>query len=251
MSNASTGMAGTAGKTLPVPGEVFSFEEFEAFVIMPNKRTDGEKIPWVFYAPTLPVYPCHLDKWMFEKFLDAGIAIAGIDVGESFGSPKGTAAMAAFHDELAQKRAFAVKACLLPNSRGGLMLYNWAARHPDCVACIAGIYPVGDLRSYPGLDKACEAYGLTEAELATNLTQYNPIDLLETLADAHIPIFHIHGDADMLVPLEKNSGELTRRYRQLGGKMTLNVAQGQGHSDWNGFFRCCELVDFIITHSRN
>ena len=41
------------------------------------------------------------------------------------------------------------------------MLYNWAVENLEAVACIAGIYSVCDLRSYPGLDKACRAYGLT------------------------------------------------------------------------------------------
>jgi hypothetical protein len=34
------------------------------------------------------------------------------------------------------------------------MLYNWACEHPESVACIAGIYPVCNLRSFPGLDRA-------------------------------------------------------------------------------------------------
>ena len=59
--------------------------------------------------------------------------------------------------------------CLLPQSRGALMLYNWAAENPTRVACIAGICTVCDLRSYPGLEKACGAYGLSAAELAGRL----------------------------------------------------------------------------------
>jgi len=33
----------------------------------------------------------------------------------------------------------------------------------------------------------------------------------EDRAKAGVPILHVHGDADTVVPLEKNSGELTRR----------------------------------------
>jgi glyceraldehyde 3-phosphate dehydrogenase len=71
---------------------------------------------------------------------------------------------------------------VLARSRGGLMLYNWAAEHPECVAGIAGIYPVGNLRSWPGLDRACGAYGLTAAQFEEQLTQHNPIDRLAPLA---------------------------------------------------------------------
>ncbi|MFA7328443.1 MAG: hypothetical protein WC081_02915, partial [Candidatus Ratteibacteria bacterium] len=55
--------------------------------------------------------------------------------------------------------------------------------------------------------------------------------------------------SDNVVPLENNSGELARRYRQLGGIMTLNVIKGQGHTMWPGWFQCQELVDFVIAHA--
>jgi dipeptidyl aminopeptidase/acylaminoacyl peptidase len=141
------------------------------------------------------------------------------------------------------------KASLLARSRGGLMLYNWAVEHPESVACVAGIYPVCNLTSYPGLAKACGAYEMTAAELKEQLPQHNPIDRLAPLAKANVPIFHIHGDSDKLVPLEANSGEQTRRYRELGGPIELVVPPGQGHNMWQGFFQCQALVDFVIAKS--
>ena len=76
---------------------------------------------------------------MFERFLKAGIAIAGIDVGESYGSQQGRDAYT-LHNHLVEKRGLAKQASLLARSRGGLMLYSWAADNPDKVACITGIY---------------------------------------------------------------------------------------------------------------
>ena len=69
----------------------------------------------------------------------------------------------ALHCELVERRGSSRKPCLLARSRGGLMAYNWAAEHPESVGGLAGIYPVCNLRSWPGLDKACGAYGLTVA----------------------------------------------------------------------------------------
>jgi pimeloyl-ACP methyl ester carboxylesterase len=183
---------------------------------------------------------------MFEQFLTAGIAIAGVDVGESYGSPKGRAIYSALYKELVTTKNFAPKAALLARSRGGLMLYNWACENPDSVACIAGIYPVCDLRSYPGLEKARGAYGLTGAELEAQLDKHNPVARLAPLAKAGVPIFHIHGDVDKVVPLKENSGEVARQYAKLGGKIELKIAKGQGHNLWEGFFQCQELVDFVI-----
>ena len=238
-----------AEKTLPVAGEVFTVEGRTAFLILPPDPKPKGRIPWVWYAPTLEGLPGNEEKWMFDRFLAKGIAIAGVDAGESFGSPAGTTIFSALHKELVDKRGMARQACLLARSRGGLMLYNWAVENPQFVACIAGIYPVCDLSSYPGLDKACGAYGMTGEQLATKLAEHNPIDRLAPLAKAKVPIFHFHGDTDTVVPLEKNSGELAKRYEKLGGKMTLKVANGQGHNMWPGWFQCQELVDFVILHA--
>ncbi len=210
--------------------QTFIIEGHTAFVIMP-KQTDLKKpISWVWYAPMLPGLPEARENWMFDQFLAKGIAIAGIDVGESYGSPNGRKGYSAFYQELVTNRGFAPRAALLARSRGGLMLYNWACENSDKVACLAGIYPVCDLRSYPGLDKASKAYGLTRAKLEKQLEQHNPVSRLTPLAKAGVPIFHIHGDIDKVVPLQENSGELARRYETLGGKMVLKIAQGQGHN---------------------
>jgi pimeloyl-ACP methyl ester carboxylesterase len=236
-------------KVLPVSGELISIKGHEAFLIMPEHAAGNGKTAWVWYAPTLPGLPGNEEKWMFQKFLDAGIAIAGIDVGESYGSPAGRALFSSFYKELVKKRGFAKTPCLLARSRGGLMLYNWAVEHPEHVACIAGIYPVCNLCSYPGLEKACGAYALTAEQLSARLADHNPIDRLQPLARARVPIFHIHGDNDVVVPIEKNSGELARRYKELGGEITLSVITGQGHNMWVGWFESQELVDFVIAHA--
>jgi len=238
-------------KQLPLPGEVFEIKGHTAFLILPKQKPGGAPIPWLWYAPTLPGLPAVEEKWMFEQFQHAGMAIAGIDVGESFGSPDGRALFTALYDELVSKHGLSKKACLLGRSRGGLQVYNWAVEHPGSVACIAGIYPVCNLTSYPGIDKACGAYGMTVQQLTAKLAENNPVDRLEPVAKARVPIFHIHGDVDDVVPLPVNSGLVAERYRQWGAPMTLVVPKGQGHSYWNGFFECQELVDFVIAHARN
>ena len=124
-------------------------------------------------------------------------------------------------------------------------MYNWAAENPHKVRCIVGIYPVCDLRSYPGLNKAASAYGLTPAELEKQLTHHNPIDRLEPLAKAGVPILHIHGDADAVVPLEKNSQIVLNRYGALGGKMKLIVVAGKGHAEIPEYFQEPRLVQFL------
>jgi pimeloyl-ACP methyl ester carboxylesterase len=240
----------TPTKKLPLPGEVFRVDGCTAFLIPPRQSIAGKTTPWVWYAPTLPGLPADSEKWMFERFTAAGIAIAGIDVGESYGSPQGRAQYTALYQTLVDKRGLSPKPVLLGRSRGGLMVYAWACENPNKVGAITGIYPVCDIASYPGIKTAAKPYGLTAGELEGELHKHNPLDRLQPLAKAGVPLFAIHGDADRVVPLERNSGEMARRYAALGGKMELIVPKGQGHNMWRGFFECQELVDFVIKHAR-
>ena len=243
-------VASAEPKVLPLPGTNFVVAGRSAFLIAPPaEKAKAQEIPWVWYAPTLPPYPGSEERWMFQKFLDAGIAIAGIDVGESYGSPEGRELYSTFYREMTEVRNLAGIPVLLARSRGGLMLYNWAVENPRAVGAVAGIYPVCDLRSYPGLEKAGAAYRMTSEELQKELDQDNPIARLAPLARAGVPIFHIHGTADTVVPLEQNSAELARRYRELGGVVELQTPRDQGHNMWVGFFQSQDLVDFVILHA--
>lgn len=238
-------------KQLILPGESFLIDGHAAFILLPPEPLRKSPQPWIHYAPTLPAYPDSHEKWMHEQFLAAGIAVAGIDAGEAYGSPEGQRLMTALHNELTQNRDFAPKPCLLGRSRGGLWASSWAIANPDKVAGIAGIYPVFDLQTYPGLERAAAAYGLTPDQLKSQLSSLNPISKIDTIAKARIPVFIIHGDDDKVVPLKENSARLAERYRQAGaeGCVELLVINGQGHNFWEGFFRCQPLVDFIIQHA--
>lgn len=239
-------------KDLILPGESFLIAGHPAFILWPDEAKRQKPQPWIFYAPTLPAYPDSHEKWMHEQFLNAGIAVAGIDVGEAYGSPKGREAFDSLYAELTIKRGFAARPCMLGRSRGGLWASSWAIENPDKVAGLAGIYPVFDFRTYPGLEKAAPAYDLTAEQLAARSAEFNPIERLEPLVKAKVPAFFIHGDEDKVVPLKENSAAFVARY-QAGGAadaVQLIVAAGQGHSFWEGFFHCQELVDFAIARAK-
>jgi hypothetical protein len=119
---------------------------------------------------------------------------------------------------------------------GGLYCYNWAAANPDKVACIYGDAPVCDLKSWPvgkgkGTGNANEIPKLLKDYGAANETELlwkaiNPIDQLEQLAKAKVPILHVYGDADEGVHWDENTGILSDRYRTLGGDITLIAKPG-------------------------
>lgn len=239
-------------KVLILPGERLTVGGRPGFAFLPPEAKRSTPQPWVIYAPTLAAYPDSHEKWMHERFLEAGIAVAGVDVGEAYGSPKGREGFSALYDELTIKRKFAAKPVLLGRSRGGLWVTNWAAQNPGKVAGIAGIYPVFDLKTYPGLEKAAPAYGLSLEEMRQKLGKLNPINRVDVLARAKIPVFLIHGDEDKVVPFKENSATFVDRYREAGQSdlVALTVAKGQGHNFWEGFFHCQPLVDFVIAKAK-
>jgi predicted esterase len=222
------------------------------FVILPAGSPGGSGIPWVWYAPTFvdqerpgPL-PKELHAWYMRQWLAAGIAIGGVDAGEAWGNPAGRAAFTEFHRAAVPQFHLDPKACLLGQSRGGLFVYNWAAEHPESVRCILGIYPVCNLRIAAVQDRVCAAYDMPVERLLTEGAKHNPLDRLAPLAQAGVPIFHIHGDGDTIVPLPGHSAELARRYRALGGRIELLVIPGKGHEEVPEYFQCPAVRDFIL-----
>lgn len=160
-------------------------------------------------------------------------------------------AAGALHAEMV-RRGYAARPALLGRSRGGLWACAWAIAHPEFTAGVGGIYPVYDWRTYPGPEKAAPAYGLDPDALLARAADLCPIERIDVVAEAGVPFCIIHGAVDTLVPLGPHSRRLERRYAALGkgDLVTLIVAKGQGHSFWEGFFHCRELVDFLIDRAR-
>jgi pimeloyl-ACP methyl ester carboxylesterase len=230
------------------------------YVILPDTPSRESEYPWLWYAPSFIEKPWPLPKglhaWYMTRWLAKGIAIGGVDVGESWGSPAGRAGFTEYYRVAVSQFGLDPKACMLGQSRGGLFVYNWASEHPAAVRCICGIYPMCTvclpeipeaLRKDYGLPKAIrDAYGLTPEELLAAGDQHDPLQRLAPLVEAGVPIFHVHGDADEIVPLDRNSEELVRRYRELGGKAELLVLEGKGHQEITPFFRCPAVLDFVL-----
>jgi hypothetical protein len=223
------------------------------FVIEPAVPAQNGRKPWAWYAPTIGNYPNNSNIWLLEQLVQHGFWICGIDVGESWGNPSGCELFSKFYDTLMVLYHLDSKACLIAQSRGGMMLYNWAEKTGNSlkVSRIAGIYPVCDLLSCPGLSKAADAYGMIPDTLQLHIKEYNPIDRLQPLYEAGIRIFHIHGDNDVVVPLSQNSQVIYDRYKAMGGDATLIVVNGKGHEEIPEYFQSKELLNFILDELSN
>ena len=174
------------------------------------------------------------------------------------GSPAAVEHWNAFYEELTTTYGFAKKAALVGLSRGGLYCYNWAAANPDKVACIYGDAPVCDFKSWPGgkgsgkgspteWARLLKVYGFENEQEAINYTQ-NPIDNLAPLARAGVPLLHVYGEVDVVVPWKENTGVIATRYKKLGGSIKLIGKPGVGHHP-HGLEDSTPIVDFILQHA--
>ena len=169
--------ADSAGVAAWFPGVRSNFHGFDQYnfkleggacrVVVPKTVADGK--PWVWRAQFWGHQP------QFDiALLKQGDHIAFADVGNSFGSPVAIARWDELYAYLKSEHQFADRAVLEGMSRGGLMIYNWAAKNPGKVACIYADNPVCDFKSWPGGKGAGEGhpdnwkqclkyYNLTEA----------------------------------------------------------------------------------------
>jgi pimeloyl-ACP methyl ester carboxylesterase len=233
--------------------------EAKGFLFKPTAGSVDSDQPWVWYAPTMlggpapkGVYPNASTHWLFTKLLARGIWIAGVDVGESYGSPAGRSVYTQFYKTVSSRYHLSKKPCFLAQSRGGLMSFGWAAEHPGHVRCIAAIYPVLNLSSWPPqgsplLGEAAKAYGYASvSEFQKQSIQLSPLSHAGPLVKAKIPVFILHGDFDRVVPAKENSQPFVTTYTGLGGAAELIVVPGKGHEEVDEYFKSDRLVEFLL-----
>lgn len=202
----------------------FEFNKKKAFVIEPKKALNGK--PWVWRA-RFPWWHTEMDSILLSE----GYHIAYLNTDNQFGSPKAIKSWDRFYRYLTRSHDFSTKVALEGVSRGGLYVYNWAKKHPELVSCIYAEAPVCDFKSWPGgfgesngsernwgiLKKE---YGFTSDAEAKRYTN-NPIDNLEALAKAKVPVLHMISLTDSVVPPKENTIPFINKYIELGGIATI------------------------------
>jgi pimeloyl-ACP methyl ester carboxylesterase len=225
----------------------FSVGGRKCLVVTPKTAAPGK--PWIWRTEFFGHEP-QGDIALLKK----GFHAVYIDVSNMYGAPKALKKMDAFYDELTEKYGLSKKTVLEGFSRGGLFAFNWAAKHPDCVAAIYADAPVCDFKSWPGgkgsgkgsnadWKRLLQVYGFTEPEAMAY--KLNPVDNLAPLAKAGVPLLHVVGDADDVVPLSENTAVVEKRYKELGGQITVIVKKGVNHHP-HSLKDPKPIVDFIL-----
>lgn len=198
--------------------------------------------------PSNRTHPSKSYNWLFTNLLKFKYFICGIEIGETFGNERGIKIFDRFYEYMVPKYALDEKVVLLCQSRGGLMHYNWATENAEKVLAIAGIYPVCNLESWPNLENVYKFYGYNSVgEMENNIEKHNPLYRLEPLAIKKIPIFHLHGDKDDIVPSKENSVKLIEKYKNLGGVGEISIIKNEGHSSSPSFFKSKKLLEFFYS----
>jgi lysophospholipase L1-like esterase/pimeloyl-ACP methyl ester carboxylesterase len=202
----------------------FQIDRRNAQIVVPDKAAPGK--PWIWRA-RFPGWHYQMDSILIRK----GFHVVYIDTDYLFGSPKCVEIWNDFYNYLTSQYGLNKKVALEGVSRGGLYVFNFAKKYPERVACIYAEAPVCDFKSWPagkGFSKGdpeswkllMKAYDFKTEKEALDYKD-NPIDNLEKLANAKVPLLFSIGLHDSIVPPEENTYILANKYIRLGGSATI------------------------------
>ena len=227
----------------------FQLEGRTCYIVEPKTPSPGK--PWLWRARFWGHRP-EVDLALLAQ----GYHLVYMDVAEMLGNKEAVEHWNHFYTLLTTTYELNRKAEMEGMSRGGLYVYAWAEANPDEVAAIYADAPVCDITSWPlalrngepspdGWKMAVAAFGFHDVSEA-KAYRGNPIDNLEPLARAHVPLLHVVGDADTVVPVAENTAVLAQRYKALGGEIQIITKPGVGHV--HGLDDPTPIINFLLAH---
>ena len=250
------------------PGERRDFRGFDRYkfrteggvpiqVICPKEAAPGK--PWLWRSLFWDAIKRFNEADM--KLVEEGYHIVLVH-GDVAGHPSGNANIDAAYDLLTTEHGFSNKCSMASMSRGTLSLFRWASTHPEKVesvyvdngVCNVLSWPAGKL--VPGNDSIASGAPSSWADFKKRFgyqtdaealkTKESPIDQLEPLARAGVPILMVCGSKDKAVPYEENDAIMEQRYKALGGDITV-IVEDKGHS--HGMQDPTPVLEFIRRHT--
>ena len=187
-------------------------------MVVHDKIADGN--PWIWRARFFGHEP-QTDKALLER----GFHVVYVDVSGLWGSPEAVARWDTGYKYFTEVYGFDKKTVLEGMSRGGLIIFNWAAKNPKQVHCI-----------------------YADAPLCTH--EGEPIVDLQLLADADVALLHVVGDSDKMVPVAQHTAIVERQYRALGGEIQVIHKKNIGHHP-HSLKDPKPIVEFVMKHAQH
>ncbi|MGJ8672698.1 hypothetical protein [Rubritalea sp.] len=257
--------ASVGGNTFP--GEKTGFHGFDRYkfetqgvpvsVICPKNAAQGK--PWLWRSLFWDAIPQFHQTDL--KLVEQGFHVVLVH-GDVSGHPSGNKNIDAAYELLTNEYGFSKKCSMASMSQGTLQLFRWASENPQKVesiyvdngVCNVMSWPAGKL--VPGNDSTGngnakswalfkKTYGYTSDDEALK-TKDSPIEMLDPLAKASVPILIVCGSKDAAVPYEENDAIMEKRYRALGGDITV-IIEDKGHT--HGMKDPTPVLEFIRKHS--
>ena len=244
---------------ISIQGEPGNFHGFRMYnfelkgrqcrVVVPKRTAKGN--PWIWRARFFGHRP-EVDM----ELLSRGFFLAYIDVTDLYGSPQAVELWSEFYNYLTNELDFSSRPALEGMSRGGLIVFNWAAENPEKVSCIYADAPVCDIKSWPGgkmtsrgsapdWQKCLAAYQIDEGT-AIDYRQ-NPVDKANNLIEAEIPLLVVSGDADNIVPYQENAALIVKAYAEKKAPVDVILKKGIAHI--HGLDDARPIIEFILKHA--
>lgn len=228
--------------------EHFKIDGRNAWVTLPKTSAPGK--PW-FWRARFPGFHDDVDLALLKR----GWHTAYVDCANLYGGPDAMRIFDMMYNVVTQHYKLNPKAVLCGVSRGGLFIYNFANLYPERVAVLYGDTPVLDFKSWPAGNlkgkrsdedwtRLKNCYGF-KSDSEAFASQKIPMAYAKTLAEKHIPILHIVGKTDVVVPPETNSYPFAERYRKAGGRIVMHATTGPGEGHHIPLDYLNETVAFV------
>ncbi len=226
----------------------FSFEGRSGKIVKPKLTAKGR--PWVWRARF----------WGHEPqtdiaLLQNGFHIVYCDVAELFGNAKAITAWDNFYS-LLRKAGLGKKAVMQGMSRGGIYVFNWAAKNPDKVAAVYVDNPLLNISAWadtmfkasegknPMLKAFMSDYNLKDEE-DIKAFKKNPVDQVKQIVKGRYPILIVCADADKDVLPRENTLLFAQKIKAAKGNITVIHKPGFKHHP-HSFPNPKPIVDFIL-----
>lgn len=224
--------------------KVLKLGKYDGFIS--EQSQPQSKKCWVWYTPTLDTLPDTADIWLLNAISNNNIAIAGVNVGETYGSRLGKKGFELLHANMVRK-GYSEKPIFLARSRGGLQALSWANWHPNKIKAIAGIYPLFRLDDYgAGSNDLAKPWEVTVPYLISNAKKLSPIFNLDRNHVDKVHTFIVHGNKDVAVNYEKNALAMKDFYSDYPENFTLVTIANGNHEIKPEFHQNKELLNFIL-----
>ena len=214
------------------------FNGYEATVIRPE-NPNGK---WIWKTEFLHAFE-EAELQLFKM----GYTRVTYGIHNMWGSPRAIRLMRDFHAFVTKEFDLSEKCILFGFSRGGSYAFNYALFYPDLVEKMYLDAPVLDYSSLTGpgehlLLEIYDVFSLTENTVKTY--PEHPVNNFGELFKAKIPLLLIAGDADEVVPFEKNAKKMIDYCSENGVKISSIVKHGCKHHP-HALDDVTPIIDFV------